>query len=120
MIMRLQPALAQREPALANLAPRQIAFMALGFLLMWAMVAIFRRHHLSLLRRYKYTWAVLAILLAAATMVFGVERNGARLWFSVFGFSFQPSEILKIVLVIFLAAYLDETDEVGGHTVVIT
>ena len=111
MIMRLQPALARREPALANLAPRQIAFMALGFLLMWAMVAIFRRHHLSLLRRYKYTWAVLAILLAAATMVFGVERNGARLWFSVFGFSFQPSEILKIVLVIFLAAYLDDKRE---------
>jgi cell division protein FtsW (lipid II flippase) len=111
MIMRLQPALARRDVALANLAPRQIAFMALGFLLMWAMVAIFRRHHLSLLRRYKYTWAVLAILLAAATMVFGVERNGARLWFSIFGISFQPSEILKIVLVIFLAAYLDDKRE---------
>jgi cell division protein FtsW (lipid II flippase) len=111
MILRLQPALARQEPALATLAPRQIVFLATGLLLMWAMVAIFRWHHLSLLRRYKYTWAVLATLLVAATMIFGVERNGARLWFSIFGVSFQPSEVLKIVLVIFLAAYLDDKRE---------
>lgn len=111
MILRLQPALARRDPALATLAPRQIVFMAGGLLLMWAMVAVFRRHHLSLLRRYKYTWAVLATLLVAATMIFGVERNGARLWFSLLGVSFQPSEVLKIVLVIFLAAYLDDKRE---------
>jgi cell division protein FtsW (lipid II flippase) len=111
MIMRLQPALARRDPALANLAPRQIVFMALGLLLMWAIVALVPRQHLSWLRRYKYTWAVLAILLVAATMLFGVERNGARLWFNVFGISFQPSEILKLVLVVFLAAYLDDKRE---------
>jgi cell division protein FtsW (lipid II flippase) len=111
MIIRLQPALARRDPALGTLASRQVVFVAIGLLLMWAMVALFRRRHFSVLRRYKYTWAVLAIALVAATMLFGVERNGARLWFSFLGVSFQPSEILKIVLVIFLAAYLDDKRE---------
>lgn len=111
MIQRLQPALARTNPSLATLAPKQVIFVAAGLLLMWAMVAIFRRHHLTVLRRYKYTWAILAICLAAATMVLGVEINGARIWFNLFGQSFQPSEILKIVLVFFLAAYLDDKRE---------
>lgn len=111
MMQRLQPALTRLDEGYATLAAKQVAFMALGLALMWAMVAVFRHRHLSLLRRYKYTWAVVATLLAAATMIFGVERNGARLWFSLAGFSFQPSEILKIVLVIFLAAYLDDKRE---------
>jgi cell division protein FtsW (lipid II flippase) len=111
MMQRLQPALTSLDEGYSTLAARQVAFMGIGLLLMWAMVAIFRRHHLSILRRYKYTWAVIGILLVAATMVFGVERGGARLWFSIAGISFQPAEILKIILVIFLAAYLDDKRE---------
>ncbi|MEI6045799.1 MAG: FtsW/RodA/SpoVE family cell cycle protein [Chloroflexota bacterium] len=34
--------------------------------------------------------------------------NGARLWFRLGAFNFQPGELLKICLVIFLAGYLDE------------
>ena len=108
MIQRLQPALVRVSPNYENLAAKQVLLLAGGLVLMWAMVAIFRRRHLSMLRRYKYTWLMIAILLAAATMIFGVEINGARLWFVILGVSFQPSEVLKVVLVIFLAAYLDD------------
>lgn len=41
-------------------------------------------------------------------MLFGVEVNGARLWLSVGPFQFQPSELLKLALVAFLAAYLED------------
>ena len=37
---------------------------------------------------------------------FGFEYGGARRWLSLFGFSFQPSELLKITSVIFVAAWL--------------
>lgn len=36
----------------------------------------------------------------------GVVKNGATRWINVFGFEFQPSEFLKITLVIFLATFL--------------
>jgi cell division protein FtsW (lipid II flippase) len=48
-----------------------------------------------------------------ATLVFGIDPNGsgARLWFSVGGVSIQPTEVVKMLLVIFLAAYLEEYRE---------
>ena len=50
-----------------------------------------------------------ASLLLAATLFFGYEVNGARLWIDLGPVSVQPGEFLKIVLVIFIAAYLAET-----------
>jgi cell division protein FtsW len=41
--------------------------------------------------------------------VVGYEVNGARLWIDLGPVSVQPGEFLKIVLVIFIAAYLAET-----------
>jgi len=45
--------------------------------------------------------------------VFGIDPNGsgARLWLGFGGVYFQPSEILKILLVVFFAAYLDDYRE---------
>ncbi|MCY7417672.1 MAG: FtsW/RodA/SpoVE family cell cycle protein [Chloroflexi bacterium] len=58
------------------------------------------------LRQYRYTWAALGIGLLAAVFVLGDEVNGARLSLHVGPFSGQPSELLKVILVVFLAAYL--------------
>ncbi len=60
------------------------------------------------LRRYKYTWAVAGIALLLAGFVFGHEANGALLTIRIGPVSGQPTELLKVVLVIFLAAYLSE------------
>ncbi len=58
------------------------------------------------LREYRYTWAVLGIALLAAVFVLGEEVNGARLSIHLGPLSGQPSELLKVILVVFLAAYL--------------
>ena len=65
------------------------------------------------LRQYRYTWAALGLALVLSTFVFGVDPNGsgARLWLGFGGVFFQPSEILKILLVVFFAAYLDDYRE---------
>ncbi len=60
------------------------------------------------LRLYKYSWAALGIALLLLTFVFGEEVNGARLTLSLGPASFQPSELLKVILVVFLAGYLSE------------
>ncbi|OLC56435.1 MAG: hypothetical protein AUH85_06335 [Chloroflexi bacterium 13_1_40CM_4_68_4] len=73
---------------------------------------LFVPRDLSLLSRYKYTWMTFGLLLLVATVVRGEEINGARIWFRLGPLSFTPWELVKIVLVVFLAAYLDEYREV--------
>lgn len=67
---------------------------------------------LERLARFKYTIALAGIGLLVLPAIVGVEVNGARLWLRVAGFSFQPAEIAKILIVLFLAAYLAENREV--------
>lgn len=104
MIQRLGPDVAPG----ANIALKQLAYLAVALALMAGIALGFKRRHLRLLRDYKYTWALAGILLTASVSVFGVEINGARLWFDLKLFYFQPAELLKIMLVIFFAAYLSE------------
>jgi cell division protein FtsW (lipid II flippase) len=74
---------------------------------------------LDFLEHYRYIWLGLGLLLIGATFVFGVDPNGSgvNLWFNFGFFLFQPSELLKIILVIFMASYLNEHREVvaGGY-----
>jgi cell division protein FtsW (lipid II flippase) len=60
------------------------------------------------LRLYKYTWAAAGIALLLLTLVLGVDVNGARLSLRLGPLTGQPSELLKVMLVIFLAGYLSE------------
>ena len=60
------------------------------------------------LRRYKYTWAAIGIALLLLTFVFGSDVAGQRLTLRLGPISGQPSELLKVILVVFLAGYLSE------------
>ncbi len=64
--------------------------------------------NLNWLRRYKYTWLIGGLLLLSATLIFGVNPSGfgARLWLNIGSFYFQPSEPLKLLMIVFLAGYL--------------
>ena len=62
------------------------------------------------LGHYRYVWLSLGLLLIVATLFFGDDPNnsGVRAWLKIGPLYFQPSELLKLALVIFLASYLDE------------
>jgi cell division protein FtsW (lipid II flippase) len=62
----------------------------------------------SWLRQYKYTWAAAGIALLLLTFVFGSDVAGQRLTLTIGPISGQPSELLKVILVVFLAGYLSE------------
>jgi cell division protein FtsW (lipid II flippase) len=60
------------------------------------------------LQAYTYTMGLIGLLLLLLPLVpvLGLQVNGARIWVSMAGFSFQPGEIAKICLAIFFAGYL--------------
>src|SRR5262249_19746759 len=51
------------------------------------------------------------LLLLVVTVVAGVEANGARRWLLVHGVTFEPGEIVKLLLVAFFAGMLAEAPE---------
>ena len=91
-----------------NFAWRQAAWMVLSLLVMLLVSTL--PAHLRWLRRYRYTWLFGGLSLLLISIVLGVNPSGAgpRLWLGVAGLYFQPSELLKLVLVIFLASYLTD------------
>jgi cell division protein FtsW (lipid II flippase) len=88
----------------------QLGWLALGLALM--LLLIFALRDVGMLQRYKYTAAALGIALLIVTAIFGREINGARLWLGFGPFQFQPSELMKLLLVIFMAAYLEERRDI--------
>lgn len=62
---------------------------------------------ISLLRRYKYIWLTTGILATALTFFFGIYPGGEgpHLWLGCCGVYFQPSEPLKLLFIIYLAAF---------------
>ena len=65
---------------------------------------------LSILRRYKYILLTSGLLLTALTILLGTnpEGFGARRWLGCCSVYIQPSEPLKLLLVIYLSAYLSD------------
>jgi len=58
--------------------------------------------------KYKYLWLIAGLILTGLTFFFGVypSGEGPHLWLQIGNVYFQPSEPLKLLLIIFLAAYL--------------
>jgi cell division protein FtsW (lipid II flippase) len=103
LMIRLPQDLAGR---LGGLAQTQLLWLVIG-LTIAAVLGVAVRNDVWL-RRYKYTWAAVGVGLLLATFVFGRDINGARLSLTIGPFSGQPSELLKVILVVFLAGYLSE------------
>ena len=100
----------------ARLAPdsflvRQMIWLGLSTLALVAVALV--PGDLRWLRRYRYTWLLAGLALLATTLVVGVNPSGsgARLWLGAKGIYFQPSELLKLLLLVFLASYLEDRRE---------
>jgi cell division protein FtsW (lipid II flippase) len=72
------------------------------------------RRDYRVLEQYKYLFGITAIVLLFLPRLpgLGTTVNGARLWVHVGTFTFQPGELAKICLIVFVAAYLREKREV--------
>ncbi len=86
-------------------------WLVLGIVCMLAVLILVR--NLDKLANYKYTLIILGVLLLLSPLlpVVGQEIYGSRIWLSLGPFSFQPGELAKICIVLFLAAYLAQNRE---------
>ena len=88
-----------------DLLLKQTINLSVAFLAM-LLIAQFKLKTLKILTPIGY---VFGLLLLIAVVFFGTGAKGAQRWLDVFGiFSFQPSELMKIVVPLTVAAYLSE------------
>src|SRR3954452_5872342 len=87
-------------------ARQQLIWMTLGVALFVLTLLVLRDHRV--LQRFTYTSGLAAIVLLLLPLVpgLGATINGARIWIHFAGFSFQPGEVAKVLLVIAFAGYL--------------
>lgn len=88
---------------------KQIFGVVVGFALM-ILMSFIDYHKLA-----KFKWILFGVTVVLLVLVFipgiGVSSYGASRWISILGFSIQPSEIAKFVLVIFSASYLSQNSD---------
>ena len=94
-----------------GLAAEQATWIVVG-LLAYALTLIVVRDA-RMLDAYTYTIGLLGLLLLLLPVAPGIGRtiNGARLWVQIGPIGFQPAEIGKVLIVIFLASYLNQKRE---------
>jgi cell division protein FtsW (lipid II flippase) len=92
--------------SLGGLSATQLVWWVLAGIVLGTLGIVVRSD--AWLRLYKYSWAAAGIGLLALVFVFGQEVNGARLSIALGPISVQPSELLKVILVVFLAGYLSQ------------
>ncbi|MBE6405751.1 MAG: rod shape-determining protein RodA [Lentisphaerae bacterium] len=85
---------------------RQIQWAVIG-LVIWLVLALFDYRKYGVISLF--LWPI-SIALLGIVLKFGVDRFGAKRWFSLFGFSIQPSEIAKLCTIVFLAWLLSRKD----------
>jgi cell division protein FtsW (lipid II flippase) len=95
-----------------ELAREQAQWFVVGLAVFCATIYFLRDHHS--LERYRYTIAAASILLLMLPRVpgIGAQVNGAFLGIKLGPIAFQPAELAKLGIVIFLASYLRETGDV--------
>ncbi len=92
-----------------NLFLRQLVWLAVGMMVMCCSLFI-DYQKLRSLSPWIYGSVLLLLVLV---LVAGKEVNGSRRWIEIAGFQFQPSEFMKVVIVLQLAGYFSSQDVPG-------
>ncbi len=80
---------------------KQILFIVLGMVLLF-LFAFFDYNNLRSYHRYFY---IIGFILLVGVLIFGQVNRGTRGWYNLGGFNLQPVELIKFILVLFLAKY---------------
>ena len=93
-------------------ARKQLVWVAIGVGVL-AVVMVWLRWDYRILERYKYLFGIsaVALLLLPSAPGLGARINGVRLWVEIGPLRFQPGELAKIFMIVFLAAYLRDKRE---------
>ncbi|MGE5280280.1 MAG: putative lipid II flippase FtsW [Deltaproteobacteria bacterium] len=94
----------QRTGQSSELLRKQALFVVFGLLGMFAVMAMDYRH----LRDHAKTLFLASLVPLFVVLLPGVahEAGGAKRWLHLAGFNFQPSELVKVTLVVYLADFI--------------
>lgn len=81
---------------------RQLTWFCAAFIVMLLVVRVSYQKFIDI----SYIIYAINVLLLLMVLVIGHVRLGAQRWFSIGGFAFQPSEFIKISLILALANYI--------------
>lgn len=114
MIFRLEEALGFK----------QIIWFALGIVLFLSSAYLIIK--IKFWHKLVYVYIISSFLLFIFTLAFGENIKGATNWIVIYGYSFQPSEIIKIIFIFFLASFYYNPSylsipsiEISGKTLII-
>lgn len=93
-----------------HIVKKQLIYIGIGFILM--IIGTFLDHHTY--RKYIKQIILLTLILLIVTLIPGVTKEimGARRWITFAGFSLQPSEIAKFIVIVYLSAVLANKKDV--------
>lgn len=92
---------------------RQLLWALIGFVLLW----LASRTNLNYIKKTANIIFIFSLVLLIVVLISGVQNGGASRWLDIGYFSFQPSEIMKLGLVIFLARSLSRnTNNLNSFT----
>ena len=78
---------------------KQMGFSVMGLVTMY----VASRVRYQKLKAFTYLFVIAIIILLICVLIFGKEVNGAKRWLVIGPISFQPSEIAKIVIPLYMA-----------------
>ena len=87
-----------------SLCLKQCKWIVLG---LFCMVLTFSVDYRVIIRHAYFIYGI-AILLLLIVLFYGYMTHGSRRWIIFMGFSFQPSELMKLIIILVLAKYFDE------------
>lgn len=86
-----------------DIAMRQMLFIGIGMVAMIVVIIVYRKFSFWDKPKVTYLFMIVSLGLLALSLVFGRTVGGAKNWFNIAGFSFQPSELVKLLFVIVAA-----------------
>lgn len=89
-----------------NLAVKQWLWVLMGLVSMAAIMLLLQNYYW--LAEIKYSLILLGLFFLFLTLLMGDEAGGAKSWLSFRSFRFQPVEVVKLLVIMFAAAYLSE------------
>ena len=81
-----------------NFFIKQLLWFTLGYLLIYLISKI----NINNLFKYSKYFYLLSLILLILVLLFGSTTNGSKCWLNIFGFTFQPSELSKLTLTMYI------------------